>query len=289
MKTHHNESPEQKNKSNANGFTQPSKIVSSAVQLKNKKPSVIAQQALQEKINASSKVKKVAQLQESIDKRAHQLKSIPHHANQENKSTVSAIKTAQLQKHTESTKDRPYNETLKSVRSIHSPIQLRIDPKRAGTYQGYTRGTPNQLPTLYFKKGRLTQEHNEAENVGWHDDDPREKIAKYHVNQEGFDKVGLLSTTKRHVSYETQYNLAMDITNGKYAHTDEDPAIHLVEIAWKKNTVVAFHPSRGILKEPDDEFDQTYAAGRLETAEPAANNERWVLKGFWPFRKYVQI
>lgn len=50
----------------------------------------------------------------------------------------------------------------------------------AGRYQGYTQGGGDgQLPTLYFEKGRYTQEHRKEENVGWH---PIIKGDQYRVN-----------------------------------------------------------------------------------------------------------
>ena len=40
--------------------------------------------------------------------------------------------------------------------------------EQMGTLIGYTQSSPTQLPTLYYKNGRLTLQHKNCRNIGWH-------------------------------------------------------------------------------------------------------------------------
>lgn len=41
-------------------------------------------------------------------------------------------------------------------------------PANMGILTGYTQANPNQLPTLYYANGRLTLQHGNCRNIGWH-------------------------------------------------------------------------------------------------------------------------
>ncbi|CAL2084906.1 hypothetical protein [Tenacibaculum sp. 190524A02b] len=47
-------------------------------------------------------------------------------------------------------------------------IRPIIKAEQMGNLIGYTQFSPTQLPTLYFQNGRLTLEHSNCRNIGWH-------------------------------------------------------------------------------------------------------------------------
>ncbi|MFY0629713.1 MAG: hypothetical protein JXR05_04980 [Flavobacteriaceae bacterium] len=67
-----------------------------------------------------------------------------------------------------------YNYTLgaffKYIRdSEYKQITLpAVSLKNMGDLIGYTQANPNQLPTLYYTNGRLTLQHGNCRNIGWH-------------------------------------------------------------------------------------------------------------------------
>jgi hypothetical protein len=51
---------------------------------------------------------------------------------------------------------------------IYKKIQLRSVVNEMEGLNGYTQANPNQLPTLYYANGRLTLQHANCSNIGWH-------------------------------------------------------------------------------------------------------------------------
>lgn len=73
-------------------------------------------------------------------------------------------------------------------------ITLPTAPDEIGAYIGYTQSDASQLPTLYFEKGRYTQEHDDPDNIGWHPFNSDKHIAR-NISSEAGDKLGELFLT----------------------------------------------------------------------------------------------
>ena len=51
---------------------------------------------------------------------------------------------------------------------IYKKIQLESVVNTMGNLIGYTQANISQLPTLYYDNGRLTLQHSNCRNIGWH-------------------------------------------------------------------------------------------------------------------------
>ncbi len=93
--------------------------------------------------------------------------------------------------------------------------EISIKPKIAldkmGTLIGYTQADDSQLPTLYYQNGRLTLQHGNCRNIGWH---PRKAGLKYICgnilypnNPKVFERKGLFNLD--------EFNLAVAAVNAE--------------------------------------------------------------------------
>jgi hypothetical protein len=116
------------------------------------------------------------------------------------------------------------------------------------TYIGYTHGGKNSgaRPTLYFKEGRYTQDHEEFTNRGWHATKPGVKYACGNVSE------AVLSNIK------TQTNINAFMSGG--LRSNDVTGVHLFECYQNgKGEIISTHTSRGrLIKVGDPDFDMQF-------------------------------
>ena len=134
------------------------------------------------------------------------------------------------------------------------------------TYIGYTHGGKNSgaRPTLYFKEGRYTQDHDEFTNRGWHATKPGMRYAFGNVSD------GVLANIK------TKTNLNAFMSGG--LRSTDTKGVRLFECYQNaKGETISTHVSRGRLikvGEPDfdKQFDAAYAKKVLREGCYALNS-----------------
>jgi len=132
-----------------------------------------------------------------------------------------------------------------------------------GKYLGYTQGRgQQQLPTLYFENGHLTQEHTIPDNVGWH------------PNGDNHVMLNVQSEKKYHLILgNAKDDLIRKMIVAYYSWSSDKTKICLFE--FNEKTV---HTSRGQLIlvgsiEFNTNYDTTYAKKQIAKAK-LANNEK---------------
>ena len=139
-----------------------------------------------------------------------------------------------------------------------------------GKFLGYTQGDgKNQKPTLYFENGRLTQEHDKPENVGWHPHKGTTRVVAI------YGSGGLVKLISGDVDPKVVASKIEAHYKERYAFTEDK----LVEFDLGEQDVAShWHRSRGILLQANDHnFDQkygtTYATSQIENATLADNEQ----------------
>ena len=108
-----------------------------------------------------------------------------------------------------------------------------------GNLRGYTQFDPNQLPTLYFENGRLTLQHSNCRNIGWH---PRKANLTYvygNILHPNNPKVFSLGTTFVQKDFDDAIALAA---------TSNSNEVKLIELYYDENLkITSRHVSRSKL------------------------------------------
>ncbi len=134
------------------------------------------------------------------------------------------------------------------------------------TYIGYTHGgaASGARPTLYFKEGRYTQDHNEFTNIGWHPNRPGLNYAFGNVRED------MVKSFQRHT------NISAFMAGG--CRSTDTTGVRLFECYTNaKGEVVSTHVSRGRLvlvgdRDFNQEFNEAYARRVLYLGSYALNN-----------------
>lgn len=120
-------------------------------------------------------------------------------------------------------------------------------------YEGYTKGEGVALPTLYFKEGRYTQEHDVPENVGWHP--AINPCWRGNISKESYDYYNSIRSKGDDAA---KNKFKKEVMKGTYNAAPGEGFLFEVELV--EGQLLA-HPSRSRLITPGDPmFDKTYNA-----------------------------
>lgn len=138
-----------------------------------------------------------------------------------------------------------------------------ISKAEAGEYIGKTTGEPKH-PTYYFEKGRLTQKHDDADNVGWHPVRAGEKVISMNLPEEAIDMLIEHPTAARYRIFAAGF------------YECNDPGSRLFEVYYdSKGNIISTHESRTAMVKKGEgknaKEDEAMAYKALETANIAAN------------------
>lgn len=118
-------------------------------------------------------------------------------------------------------------------------IRPIITLAQMGNLTGYTQSDPNQLPTLYYANGRLTLQHSNCRNIGWHPRKPNFTYVYGNILHPNKPKVFSIGT----VFDQDEFN--KDVALAANSSSDE---IRLIELYYDGNsTIKSRHVSRSKL------------------------------------------
>lgn len=141
-------------------------------------------------------------------------------------------------------------------KDLHSRVSYSgISPQETGPLIGYTKDpkNPSQKPTLYFKNGRFTQEHELADNVGWHPN--MDKHVARNVSEDTLDEIydDYEKNSRRFTNVRKKFRKRRDSYGDKLTYAEASVLNH-PKTGEKVNV---FHQSRSKLLRPSDkEFDK---------------------------------
>jgi hypothetical protein len=162
------------------------------------------------------------------------------------------------------------DEAAASSASRH-PVQM-VTSEETGAYKGYTLG--GSKPTFYFEKGHLTQQHDNADNVGWHPNKSDRHFIKNITDEAASTYESNRSTWDR--AAKTKFGL--DVEAGKYdARPGEGSMVEGDVMTGRDGEEKAYlHPSRGrfINATEDDAAYTKQDADSAAAAASLANNAR---------------
>lgn len=138
-----------------------------------------------------------------------------------------------------------------------------LTPQDIGAYQGYTKSAGAE-PTLYFARGRFTQQHEVATNVGWH------PIHAAHHTRTNISPAAVQTIMDIPEGDDQENQFAQEVIQGQ--HTDDSAAGILCECSSDDNQHFSLHISRSRLMRPGDAgFDPAYNEAYATAAAQAGN------------------
>ncbi len=137
-------------------------------------------------------------------------------------------------------------------------IEKGIPKEKAGKFRGYTLGRDE--PTLYFEKGRYTQEYPEDANIGWHPNSQHYRGSN--INKDAYDLIMSIPVESPPSIEEVEF--INKFLKGDY---DSDAAdAKFFECQSKDGKVWSAHPSSSkLIKTTDLLFDETYDDTYVDT------------------------